>query len=626
MFYNNGQDKSEGGTGFLINKEVKNHIKEYKKYTHRVCSIEERKGNQAIKYIQVYAPTTAYSDMEVEEFYSNLQNAVNDAKKCKQVIVMGDFNGKVGKQLSKVKEVGKHGLGEANKRGQRLIEFAMGNKLYISNTFFEKQDQNKWTWLHPNKKIKNQIDYILHSKNTTIKDIEVVTDINIGSDHRAVGAKMGNMRKEKKWYPESLPKVKTEHLISKNYENILEELFKGDNTSNNEDIDKMNQTINEFMTNAYKQSVQNDKRNHNDSCRKFPAKIKNLMNKRRKMMKNNANDNIEYVQICKKIRTEIKDWQRDKEIERITKALEDNSALKNKDQRKTIITSMKDKTGKEKTQSEEILEIIKEYYETLYSNDEEEIQEEQFNTEHNTNTDIKLTILNEEIEWAVKNTKEGKAGGSDGITIEHIKAGGSTIVNALNKLFNKCLEEAKVPEEWLISKLVLLKKKGSGKEIKNYRPLSLLQISYKLFTKIIINRMDSIFNIQLNQNQAGFRAGFSTLDHIHVVNEVIDKAVSYNFKVCLVFIDYEKAFDRIKTKAILEVLLHYGIPQVYINIFKYIYENSKAKVNVNGQQETEIKINRGVKQGDTSSPKLFIMVLAYVFSKLNWEEKGLKVN
>lgn len=89
MFYNNGQHKSEGGTGFLINKEVKNHIKEYKKYTHRVCSIEERKGNQAIKYIQVYAPTTAYSDMEVEEFYSNLQNAVNDAKKCKQVIVMG---------------------------------------------------------------------------------------------------------------------------------------------------------------------------------------------------------------------------------------------------------------------------------------------------------------------------------------------------------------------------------------------------------------------------------------------------------------------------------------------------------------------------------------------------------
>lgn len=112
--------------------------------------------------------------------------------------------------------------------------------------------------------------------------------------------------------------------------------------------------------------------------------------------------NIEYVQICKKIRTEIKDWQRDKEIERITKALEDNSALKNKDQRKTIITSMKNKTGKEKTQTEEILEIIKEYYETLYSNDQDEIQEEQCDTEHNTNTDIKLTILNEEIEWAVK--------------------------------------------------------------------------------------------------------------------------------------------------------------------------------------------------------------------------------
>lgn len=71
VFYYNGQDKSEGGTGFLINKNIKNNIIEYRKYTHRVCAITEKRGKHRRKYIQVYAPTTQYNDLQVEEFYED---------------------------------------------------------------------------------------------------------------------------------------------------------------------------------------------------------------------------------------------------------------------------------------------------------------------------------------------------------------------------------------------------------------------------------------------------------------------------------------------------------------------------------------------------------------------------
>lgn len=544
---------------------------------------------------------------------------------------MGDFNAKVGRNLSQAKEVGKYGLGETNERGERLIEFAMGNNLYIANTFFEKPDTNKWTWHSPDWSVKNQIDYILNNKNLKINDVEVITNLDIGSDHRALGAKIENNETyKKKFYPATLPRMKTENLIKTNYERTLRELFTKDDSYNSE-INDMNTKINECMKEAYEETRKNCKKNNNNkSCRNYPSRIQNLMKKRRKFIKNNTIHRIDYVELCKTIRSEIKKWQEEKELERITTALTNNTALKNKEQKRTLITSMKDKNGTERYQNEEILKIIKEFYEELYKNDTEELNGENSELEQNTNRSAQIEnvepILKDEIEWAVEGMKDSKAGGSDGIMIEQIKAGGKTVINALQKLFNRCLEDRKVPKEWLQSKLVLLKKKGSGKDIKNYRPLSLLQVSYKIFTKIIINRMDSIFNIQLNQNQAGFRSGFSTLDHIHVVNELVERANTYNFKLCLVFIDFEKAFDKVKTNAILEVLNNYGIPNTYIQIFKYIYENSTAKIKINGQQETEINISRGVKQGDTSSPKLFIMVLTYVFSKLDWEDKGILVN
>ena len=79
---------------------------------------------------------------------------------------MGDFNAKIGRkqQWEKGKCTGGFGIGEKNERGERLINFREEKRLFIANTFFEKNRNRYWTWESPNGEHKNQIDFILCSE------------------------------------------------------------------------------------------------------------------------------------------------------------------------------------------------------------------------------------------------------------------------------------------------------------------------------------------------------------------------------------------------------------------------------------------------------------------------------
>ena len=89
--------------------------------------------------------------------------------------------------------------------------------------------------------------------------------------------------------------------------------------------------------------------------------------------------------------------------------------------------------------------------------------------------------------------------------------------------------------------------------------------------------------------------------------------------------DYEKAFDSVQTQAILTSLQEQGIEDVYIEILKDIYTDSSVTVHLHKESE-KIRIKRGVRQGDTISPKLFTATLESIFRRLNWENKGVKID
>jgi hypothetical protein len=95
-----------------------------------------------------------------EEFYGNLQEVLKEIPSKDVLVLMGDWNSKIGKG-EETETVGKYGLGIRNEAGEWLIEFCEENALFLSNTYFEQPVRRLYTWTSPDGKYKNQIDYVL---------------------------------------------------------------------------------------------------------------------------------------------------------------------------------------------------------------------------------------------------------------------------------------------------------------------------------------------------------------------------------------------------------------------------------------------------------------------------------
>ena len=137
----------------------------------------------------------------------------------------------------------------------------------------------------------------------------------------------------------------------------------------------------------------------------------------------------------------------------------------------------------------------------------------------------------------------------------------------------------------------------------------------KIFSKLIESRVHTQLNQQQPREQAGFRKNYSTTDHLHSINQLIQKSNEYQLDVHLAFIDYTKAFDSLRHGFLLTALLEQGVPKILVEIIKKMYTNLKARI-ITDKTADYFDINRGVKQGDLLSPVLFIYALKQTFRTL----------
>ncbi len=93
----------------------------------------------------------------------------------------------------------------------------------------------------------------------------------------------------------------------------------------------------------------------------------------------------------------------------------------------------------------------------------------------------------------------------------------------------------------------------------------------------------------------------------------------------MAFIDYEKAFDSVKTSAVMQALMQPGVDELYIKVLEDIYRDSTATIQLH-KKSRKTPIRKGVKQDDKISPKLFTVRLEEIFKKLEWDDIGLKID
>jgi sorting nexin-29 len=177
----------------------------------------------------------------------------------------------------------------------------------------------------------------------------------------------------------------------------------------------------------------------------------------------------------------------------------------------------------------------------------------------------------------------------------------------------KIWNEETLPTEWMEGIICPIFKKGDRTICSNYRPITLLNAAYKIFT-ILINRLTSIVESKLEDCQMGFRPNRSTIDNLFIVRKKKKKCHEFNIKLHNVFIDYTSAFDSVYRDKIIKCLNNYDIPSKLIKLISKTLQDTKVKVNQNYTEKFEILM--GVKQGNLLSATLFSIVTDVILKQL----------
>ena len=236
---------------------------------------------------------------------------------------------------------------------------------------------------------------------------------------------------------------------------------------------------------------------------KISEETKQLMRKRREWKHNNSPRNqIEYTELCKTARKRVRERIRQSNYQLIQTTIENDKSIKKMKQQ--LITSkkrllrIKKKDGSTTSHQREILERIKEFYSTLYDD-----SIEQATNDSTVKIDVS-EVLPAEVQQAIRNLKNGKTAGQGGITVEILKVCGDETYSVLADLFTRCLKQRNIPTSWKDAKVTVLHKKGDQEDLKNYEPISLLSIIYKLITKIITKRLETTLDHAQPIEQAEF--------------------------------------------------------------------------------------------------------------------------
>ena len=233
--------------------------------------------------------------------------------------------------------------------------------------------------------------------------------------------------------------------------------------------------------------------------------------------------------------------------------------------------------------------------------------------ENSTNCDLDTDITLEEVNSALKKSKNNKSAGLDVISKEMVHAFTEIYPNFLPKLFNIILKSKHFPEEWLTALIVLIHKKGTKSDISNYRGISLLSCLSKLFCSVLNNRIvkwgeeNNVFST----SQLGFRKGNRTSDALTILHNLVDKYCHKGKSpLYACFVDFQKAFDKIPRDLLLQKLNNIGVRGNVYDIIKSMYTGDNARIKIDDKMTKLININQGVRQGCVLSPTLFNFFLS----------------
>ena len=272
------------------------------------------------------------------------------------------------------------------------------------------------------------------------------------------------------------------------------------------------------------------------------------------------------------------------------------------------VKCIKDEANRLLVKDEEIKNRWREYFDGLFNDGNEGTMPKLDDSFDDTNRRFVRRIQELEVKEALKRMKGGKALGPDDVPIEVWRSLGDVAIVWLTKLFNHIFRSNKMPEEWRKSILVpIFKNKGDIQSCTNYRGIKLMSHTMKLWERIIEHRLRRVTNV--TKNQFGFMPGRSTTEAIFLLRQLMERYREQKKDLHMVFIDLEKACDKIPMMVMWWALEKHKVPTKYITLIRDMYDRVVTSVRAGDSETDTFPITIGLHQGSALSPYMFSLVM-----------------
>ncbi|KAK3532154.1 hypothetical protein QTP86_009025 [Hemibagrus guttatus] len=629
LFYY-GVDSKRNGVGVVLKEEFVRNVLEVKRVSDRVMSLKLEFEGVMLNVVSGYAPQVGCELEEKERFWSKLDEVMESIPTGERVVIGADFNGHVGEGNTGDEEVmGKFGVKERNLEGQMVVDFAKRMDMGVVNTYFQKREEHRVTYKSGGRR--TQVDYILCRRGNLkeISDCKVVVGESVARQHRMVVCRMtlmvcktkrSKIEKKTKWW-----KLKKEECCEEFRQKLRQAL--GGQVVLPDDWETTAEVIRE--TGRKVLGVSSGRRKEDKETWWWNEEVQDSIQRKRLAKKKWDMDRTEenrqeYKELQRRVKREVSKAKQ-KAYEELYTRLDTREGEKDlyrlarqrdrdgKDVQQVRV--IKDRDGRVLTSEESVQRRWKEYFEELMN----EENEREKRVEGVNSVEQKVDkIRKDEVRKALKRMKSGKAVGPDDIPVEVWKCLGESAVEFLANLFNRVLESERMPEEWRRSVLVpIFKNKGDVQSCSNYRGIKLMSHTMKVWERVVEARLRKV--VEICEQQYGFMSRKSTTDAIFALRILMEKYRDGQKELHCVFVDLEKAYDRVPREELWYCMRKSGVAEKYVRVVQDMYERSRTVVRCAVGQTEEFNVEVGLHQGSALSPFLFAIVMDQLSEEVRQE-------
>jgi hypothetical protein len=164
-------------------------------------------------------------------------------------------------------------------------------------------------------------------------------------------------------------------------------------------------------------------------------------------------------------------------------------------------------------------------------------------------------------------------------------------------------------------RIILLPKEDGARTLKKFRPISLINYSFKIFANSPNNRLERVCDRLLGPNQTTFVKGRYILESVVAAHELIHHSIREKVKELVLKLDYEKAYDKVDCQFLENLLISRGFGHKWVSWIMKMVKGGSISISLNDDESSYFKPGKGLRQGDHLSPLIFNLVID-VFTRI----------